>query len=58
MTIPPIHPEPQPDEERPIADPDFGATQPVHGSGPMGPDAHEEDEPAPLPDPEDVEPHS
>ncbi|MBB5889193.1 hypothetical protein ACFFS4_30550 [Kutzneria kofuensis] len=51
MTVPPIDPEPQPDESRPIADP-----RPGHGSGPVAPDdpdAPEElDEPVPL-DPEE-----
>ncbi|AHH98017.1 hypothetical protein GCM10010174_05730 [Kutzneria viridogrisea] len=52
MTIPPIEPEPQPDEERPIGDPHFGAPEPLHGSGPGGPDIEE----PPLDDPEDEYP--
>jgi len=47
MTIPPIDPEPQPDENRPVGDP-----RPGHGSGPVSPDdpdtPEELDDPVPL----------
>ncbi len=44
MTIPPIDPEPQPDENRPVGDPGPG-----HGSGPVAPD--DPDAPEELEDP-------
>lgn len=46
MTMPPIDPEPQPDENRPIGDP-----PPGHGSSPLAPD-----DPDTPPDPDDLFP--
>ncbi|MEV6605304.1 MULTISPECIES: hypothetical protein [unclassified Kutzneria] len=49
MTVPPIDPEPQPDENRPIGDP-----SPGHGSGPAAPD--DPDAPEELEEPVTLDP--